>query len=118
MNLEKIKNIIEKLDFTVSDTTFGAKNEQGWELQQFTPLGEDWYVSFPHNNNVETFINNLKKYVYYFDIDEEVEPYIEMRGKRGVPSSISDLLEDAKWKHETLQNLLAEILTAQANDKY
>lgn len=118
MNMEKLKKIIEKKGFEISDTTFGTENEPGWDLQQFTPLGEDWYVSIPHNNNVDTFIENLKSYANNFDIDEEVEPYIEMRGKKGVPESISDLLEDAKWKQKTLKALTKTLLNAVANDRY
>lgn len=118
MNMEKLKKIIENKGFEISDTDFGIEKEPGWELQQYTPLGEDWYVSFQHSNNIDTFINSLKSYTYNFDIDEEVELYVEMRGKHGIPSSISALLEDAKWKKETLEDLLAEILTAVANDEY
>lgn len=117
ITMEKLKKIIEKKGFTVSDTEFSG-NDVGWDLQQFTPLGEDWYVVIEHNNSVDIFAENLKKYANNFDIDEEVEPYIAMRGKRGVPESISDLLKDAKWKQRKLKSLAATVLNVIANDKY
>ena len=42
-------------------------------------------------------------------IDEEVEIWIDIRGTRGVPSSIKSLLEDAEWKLEKLKELLKEV---------
>ena len=117
ITMEKLKKIIEKKGFEVSDIDFSG-NDVGWDLQQFTPLGEDWYVSIEHNNSVDIFAENLKKYANNFDIDVEVEPYIQMRGKRGVPESISDLLKDAKWKQRKLKSLAATVLNVIANDKY
>lgn len=114
MNLEELKNLIEDNNFSVNDTTFGMENEPGWEMNQTTPLGEDWWVAIPHNNDVETFLKNLQDYVYDFDINDEVRPYIEMRGKQGVPSSIADLVKDAKWKQKTLENLYNTLSNANA----
>lgn len=40
-----------------------------------------------------------------FDVDEHVEPLVEIRGTRGVPSSISDLVEDAKMIEQKYQDI-------------
>ena len=44
MTMEKLKKIIEKKGFEISDVNFSG-NYVGWDLQQFTPLGEDWYTT-------------------------------------------------------------------------
>jgi len=103
-NLEKAKKIIENCGFTIQD-----ENQTDWEIQQYTPEGEDWFVDIIVNNDVNKLIEEISSYAENFDIDEEVEPYIEMRGQRGVPSSISDLIEDAKWKKDQLANLANEL---------
>jgi hypothetical protein len=110
MTIEDLKNIIENNGFEI------YADDTDWEISQYTPEGEDWNESFEVNNSVDTFISELRSRVENFDIDDEVEPYISMRGTRGVPSSISDLMEDAKWKKETLENLLANITTTQDNE--
>ncbi len=40
-----------------------------------------------------------------FDVDEHVEPLVEIRGTRGVPSSISELVEDAKAIEQTYEDI-------------
>lgn len=73
-------------------------------LEQSTPLGEDWCLEFVYKN-IADLINQIIEYSYNYDADEEAEVYINIRGKNGVPSSIRDLLEDADWKGEKLEEL-------------
>ena len=40
-----------------------------------------------------------------FDVDDHVEPLVEMRGTRGVPSSIKDLVEDAEMIEQKYQDI-------------
>lgn len=40
-----------------------------------------------------------------FDVDEHVEPLVEMRGTRGVPSSIKTLVEDAEMIEQKYQDI-------------
>ena len=73
------------------------------ELNQSTPLGEDWWVVIFFDGTNNGFIQEFYNRAYNFDIDEEVEVYVENRGKNGIPNSIIDLVEDAKWKQKILE---------------
>ena len=99
MSIDELKQIIEDNGFAIY--------EDGDELDisQYTPEGEDWHETFEFNGDPNIFIQDLIRRVNNFDIDDEVEPYVEMRGKQGVPSSISVLLADAQWKLDTLTEL-------------
>lgn len=100
----RIMQIIEEHGFSIEEVT---KQEDDYYvgLNQRTPAGEDWYLIIWFNGTTEDFILQLKIYYNNFDIDEEVEPYISMRGKNGVPNSISILLEDAEWKETKIKEL-------------
>ena len=50
-------------------------------------------------------IKQFNEYAENFDIDDHAEMYIPMRGQNGVPDSISDLVEDAKWIKNTLMEV-------------
>ena len=53
----------------------------------------------------EDFISEVGIYYMGFDPDDEVEFYIQNRGKNGIPISIRDLLKDQDWKDEKLKSL-------------
>lgn len=97
-----IIKVIEDNDFKVSH------DGDDFDISQYTPLGEDWFFSITAKTPDE-FKENLNSYAENFDVDEEASIYIDMRGKNGVPDSISDLLEDAKWKQKTLKDLAEKI---------
>lgn len=58
---------------------------------------------------LEGFVEAVRKRANGFDVDEEVEVYIPCRGENGCPSSIEDLVNDAKWKKEQIEKL-ADVL--------
>ena len=110
MNLtERTKAIIEKYGFSLGKIT-EQDGDYYVDLNQGTPAGEDWYVVIWFDGTTKDFILKLRDYYTSFDVDEEVEPYISMRGKNGVPNSISELIEDEKWKEELLEDLSDDLM--------
>lgn len=105
----KLANIIIKVleaeDFNVSEV-YEQNGEEYVEINQHTPLGEDWHETIWFDGTISGFIQAIRERYNHFDVEEEAEPYIEMRGKRGVPKSIKDLLNDAEWKEEKLHSLV------------
>lgn len=101
---KKIIELLENNGFSVNDVEQNGESGYYVELNQSTPEGEDWWVTITYDGTDEDFIREFKTYADYFDVDEEVEIWIDSRGKNGVPSSIRALVEDAEWKEETLKN--------------
>lgn len=101
---QEVLNVLESHDFNISDIT-EQDGEYYLEIGQYTPEGEDWSECIWFDGTAKNFVDAVQARAENFDIDEEVEPYISMRGQRGVPNSISDLVEDAKWKYKKLDDL-------------
>lgn len=79
------------------------------EMNQSTPEGEDWWEIIWFDGTDESFVNAIKDRAYNFDVNEEVEIWVEGRGNNGVPNNIKDLVEDAEWKQNKLEELASEL---------
>ena len=97
--------IIDQLDINGFDVLYLEKNNDMFcvELSQFTPAGEDWIPTIWFDGTESGFIKSFSSYASEFDIDEEVEFWIPIRGTRGVPNSSSVLIEDTEWKKRKLE---------------
>lgn len=95
--IETLQDIFDFLEDNGIQTD-NHKEGDGWEtsLNFSSDLGEDFWCYINHNNTAEDFITKFSEYCYYFEPEDHAAPYIEMRGKRGVPDSVFDLVEDAK----------------------
>lgn len=97
--------VAENLGFSVNESEYNKYTKE-WDiwLSQYTPAGEDWgfELSFKSPNEL---VKTVEDYWMGFDVDEEVEVWIEYRGTRNVPSSIETLVDDAKWKEDKLFKL-------------
>ena len=113
---EAIIKVLEDAGFNIGEIT-EQDGEYYIELSQYTPEGEDWYVIIWFDGTDEDFIKSVRTCSDNFDVDEEAEPYIEMRGQRGVPNSIADLIEDAKWKGKTLEDLADALEAIDSEDE-
>lgn len=102
---KKYVDACEMLDWSVCEFSDGTV-----ELEKHSSDGED----FSFCVSIENFLNEVKKYADYFDVDEHVEVLVDSRGKCGVPSSIRELVEDA----EAIDAMLRELAIAlqQAED--
>lgn len=101
----KVIALIEEHDFSINSYEDGAV-----ELECYTPAGEDWIVNLSFDGTVNGFLEEIWEYYEDFDVDEAVEPLVECRGQRGVPSSIRTLVEDAEWKDSELKSLYDDAL--------
>ena len=103
-----IIKILEENDFVIGKIT---KQNNGIyvDLNQSTPLGEDWWVVIFFDGTNNGFIQEFYNRAYDFDIDEEIEIFVQNRGKNGIPNSIVDLIEDAKWKQKILEKTADEL---------
>lgn len=111
---KKIQDILEKNEFNFDREISEQDNGKYIEINQSTPEGEDWWETLWFDGTYEGFTNAVEKRVLNFDIDEEVEIWIQSRGKGGCPNSIMDLIHDAEWKQKALKKLLDDL---QENEK-
>ena len=44
-----------------------------------------------------------------YDVDEEVELYVDMRGKNGVPDTVRELLDDCQEAKDTLMKIVRRL---------
>ena len=97
--------LLEKLYKNERDFLRAYKTSNGsYDIEQeiCTPLGEDWVETYNDVKNFDELGVEIEDRYKSFDVDDEAEIWIESRGRNGVPSSIQDLLDDAKWKEEEL----------------
>lgn len=105
---DKVIEILENKEFVVHEIEKQG-DDYYIEISQYTPLGEDWWVTIWFDGTDEGFVEAMREIYEGFDVDEEVEIWVECRGKNGVPSSIKALVEDAEWKDTTLGELADEL---------
>lgn len=93
------RKVCEKLGWKVTD----CGNEI--ELETFSPAGENFLFYAQRNN----FAESIADYADNFDSDEHAEFWVEFRGKRGVPHTIRELIDDADAIKQMLTDLSEQI---------
>lgn len=71
------------------------------EFERFSPAGED-FLFYIEGKDIA---GEVKEYYESFDPDEHAEMWVNSRGKRGVPSSIRALIDDADAIDEMILEL-------------
>lgn len=106
----RIINICEDNCFTViSLSKYTDLQEYAVELERYTPFDEDWILTISYDGTYEGFRNAICDTYNQFDVDEDVDLYVNHRGENGIPSSIRELLENAEWKEQKLEELYRSV---------
>ena len=92
-----IKKVLEDNGFTV-------KNDDGncWTIQQYTPAGEDWELSFYD-------LKDIIEYAENYDPEDDFTMWIEARKRDKTVPGPAELWQDQLWKQETLNKVLEEL---------
>lgn len=96
---KKYVDACEMLDWSIHDYSDGTV-----DLRKQSPAGED----FSFRVDIENFLDEVKEYAAYFDVDEHIEFWIGFRGQNGVPCRVRELVEDA----EAIDAMVTELARA------
>ena len=83
---EKMIEAIEELGWQVTE------HDDEWLIEAWSPAGEDLPLEIPKDEDI---VKWLWENARTFDPDENVELWINHRGKDGVPQTARELVEDA-----------------------
>ena len=97
MTTRQILGIAESLGWSIH------KNEEGYELSQYSDAGED----FSFYVYKKELANNIAEYANSFDVELHASMWYNAE-RRGQPDSLLDLIKDAMG----IQNMLNELSTA------
>lgn len=108
--LQELLDKAEELDWTYEVYEQEGDGRTYAELFKPSDAGEDFsiLVDFEKDNQAETFLRDLREYVYDFDPDEHAEMWVPHRGEGGCPGSIRELIDDA----DSIKNMCEKLLDA------
>lgn len=100
--MERVKKVLE--DFGVQYEWKEQDNGVYSSLVEFwtDTANQDICVELNFDGTAEDYVSKFIEYADSYDVDEEVEIFVESRGKRGVPNSIRVLLDDCQEAKDTL----------------
>lgn len=96
MNNKQLNELLESHGFNVE------KTKDGWDLQQYTPAGEDWNLHFVDKED-------MKQYCENYDPEDDFCMWIEARKRDKTVPGPMELWKDQLWKQELLNQIGSEI---------
>lgn len=74
--------------------------------------GQDIPTEFDYDGTPEDFVAQFVEAAERYDVDTEVELYMEMRGRNGVPNTVRELLNDCQEAKDTLMKIADKLQKA------
>lgn len=111
--LQALLDKAEEMDWSYSAYIETSRGNRAYvEMGQYSPAGEDFnmVIDFELENQAETFLEDLREYADNFDVEEHAEMWLPSRGKGGCPSTLKELLEDAKDIKDMVYELYRELV--------
>jgi len=108
MTIERVVEIAEGLGWRIDFDEQDDLKDKLAELSQYSPAGED-FSFIVYYDDADDLVEEVYKYYMDFDPDEHASIWVKCRGKRGVPSSIRILIEDAEAIEEMIGELSTEL---------
>lgn len=99
VTIDVLENIAEELGVNIW-LSYGTFSVEFWTDTAGQDICFDSTTSDP-----EEFIKEFIEYADSYDVDEEVDLYIDMRGKNGVPATVRELLDDCQEAKDTLMKI-------------
>lgn len=110
---EKWEQIETVLDDMNVNYNFGETEGDSALIEFWTDTaGQDIPTEFDYDGTPEDFVKQFTKRAKRYDVDEEVELYVGMRGKNGVPNTVRELLDDCQEAKDTLMEIAEKLQVA------
>ena len=107
--MERIEKVLDKLN--IPHYKWEEKASGIWYgIVEFwtDTAGHDIPVEIDFDGTAEDFVKQFVEYAENYDVDDEVELYIGGRGKRGIPDTVRELLDDCQEAKNTLMEIANE----------
>ena len=106
MTFKEIEKILEE-----KGVKYEIKPKEKYGLVEFwtDTAGQDIPVDFNFDGTPRDFIEQFADSADRYDVDDEVEVYINMRGQNGVPATVRELLDDCQEAKDTLMDIAAAL---------
>lgn len=98
--MERIKKTLENLGVRYKIENHSALVEFWTDT-----AGQDIPTEFDFDGTEKGFVKEFTKAAENYDVDSEVELYAEMRGQRGVPETIREILDGCEEAKTTLLSI-------------
>ena len=110
--MDRIKEALDELDIYGD---WSEKEDGSWYgIVEFwtDTAGQDIPTEIDFDGTAEDFVRKFSEAAENYDVDDEVEIYVPMRGQRGVPSHVMDIVDDCKEAKNTLMKISEELKKA------
>ena len=110
---EKIENVLEELN-----VKYSIKDSEALIEFWTDTSGQDIPTEFDYDGSIENFVEEFARCVENYDVDEEVELFVGMRGQQGVPDTVRELIDDCQEAKDTLMLIAERLKEALSGEKY
>lgn len=108
---EKIYDVLDNMDVKYNTNYCGSETQAIIEFWTDT-AGQDIPIEFDYDDTPEDFVKQFTERAENYDVDEEVELYVNMRGKNGVPNTVRELFDDCQEAKDTLMEIAEKLQKA------
>ena len=105
---EEIYDVLDDMNVRYDTNYCGSETEAIIEFWTNT-AGQDIPTEFDYDGSPEDFVKQFTEMAKMYDVDEEVEVYVDMRGRNGVPNTVRELLDDCQEAKDTLMKIADEL---------
>lgn len=112
--MERIERVLDKLADVAKYDWYKNKDGTWYGLVEFwtDTAGQDVPTEFVFDGTAEDFVKQFCEAAENYNVDDEVELFVNMRGKNGVPNTVRELLDDCQEKKDTLMEIAAKLKEA------
>ena len=89
-NSDKLMDVLSLYDFEIMDICCHS-----WTMKYISPEGEPYEFSIQFDGTFQNFVSEFVRHACEFNIDDNAEQWIPVRGTNGIPEKIVDILQSS-----------------------
>ena len=105
---EEIYDVLDSMNIRYDTNYCDSETEALIEFWTKT-AGQDIPTEFDYDGTPEDFVKQFMERAENYNVDDEVELYVNMRGKNGVPNTVRELLDDCQEAKDTLMKIAIKL---------
>ena len=108
---EEIYDVLDNMNIKYNTNYCGSETEALIEFWTDTAW-QDIPTEFDYDSSPEDFVKQFTEKAENYDVNEEVELFVNMRRKDGVPNTVRELFDDCQEAKNTLMEIAEKLQKA------